>query len=412
MKKLKLMLIFALAVLLCISSLFGCTPANTTVSTPTQQSSSASAVSSTSSPAPSSTGKPVVKIGVILPMTGNDAWVGEEESNAMKLMVEKCNADQNYPATLQLVIEDDRSDVTEATTCATKLAEQEKVNAVLGPWKSALCAATTTYLEPKKIPTISVGASVTNLTQRGLKYYFRVTGTNDMQVQHNMLWASKNKGWKNIVVISNNTDFGSSLAKLSSQFGDKLGMTTVKTFSYEAGAKDFYSVLTNIKGLTYDGIFLCGDNAEAANFVQQSKEQEIDISKIFYHGGDLRKVLELDKEVANGLMTNVNFDNVAPVDDQGKAFLELYKKTYNRNPSMYSAQGWVCSDVLTRAIGKCTAFDGESIMKSLESNTYDTMYGTVKFDTTHENYVTYIIQQAVNGEVKTIDANRMEYNNY
>lgn len=362
--------------------------------------------------------KPVVTIGGMVPLTGNNAYVGEETSNAIKLYIKQLNDSGELPITLDYVCLDDQGDVTEALTCATKLAEQYKVPCVLGPWLSSQTAATTEYFEKMRIVSISVGAGVDELTQKGYKYYFRTTGNNSMQGQRVPIYLYVARGWKNVIVVYPQSDYGVSILNTVHDVGDRLGMNIIAEFSYELNATDFYSLLSNIKQYEYDGLIMPISNTEElANFTRQAYELGFDLSKLFGVGVDIRRVLELIGEASYGLSSNANFDNIEPTTEAGKKFVESYKETYGSQPSLYACQGRETADALIQAIviayNKNGFVDGDGIVEAYENNVFTTMYGKVDCTETHDNFVSFIVQQIVDGKVKTVDTTQYdEYKEY
>ena len=74
----------------------------------------------------SNSGAHQIKIGVILPETGDFSVTGEKMYNGVLL------AAAELPSNVQLVYEDDHSDVTTGVTAATKLLSVDKVDMLIG----------------------------------------------------------------------------------------------------------------------------------------------------------------------------------------------------------------------------------------------------------------------------------------
>lgn len=370
---------------------------------------STAASSPAASQSPLSTQKPTLKLGVIVPLSGANAFVGAENKNAISMYLDEVNARPDYPVKLEAVFTDDQGDVNQAVSCATKLATQDKVAAVIGPWSSTCTAAASTYLETLKIPSMSVGAGVDTLTKRGLKYYFRATGNNSMQGQRVPIYLATVRNWKNVIVVYQQTDYGVTILKQVKETGPRVSMTVSGEFAYDLNTTDFTSLLAKLKGMTYDGIIMgVSSPEEISNFIKQASELGMDVSKFFGVGVDVGKVASLVGATANGYSSNANFDNIVPTTEVGKKFVTDYKTKYNTTPSLYACQGREVCDVFVQAIKLAATKDSEGITNALKSNTFTTMYGTVKFDATNENFVSFIIQQIVDGKVKTTDTKQYD----
>ena len=409
MKNLKKLICVVLSVVLLGGLvLTGCTAAPTTSASPSAPATSAApSTSASASAATTSTAKETtLKVGMVMPMTGGNAFTGEETTNAWKLVLEEAQKDPSWPAGLkiELLLEDDRGVPADAVTAATKLVERDGVQMILGPFTSAETAAMTDYTEKVKIPSISGGAAADYLTTRGYKNYFRVTGSNKMQAYDIPRWLVKKHGWQKIIIANQQTDWGKGLLDVSLATLKDLGVTPVATYTYELNTADFYSLLTKIKGQTYDGILLAANGDELANFVKQAKEVGISCDKIYGYGTDARKLLELLGDIANGYMSNQVIDTVTPKDPAGQHFIASYKAKYNRDASMYAAQGWMVGQVFIQALKEAKTYDAEGIRNALDNvKDVETIGGKVTFDDTNEIWVRQMIQQIQNGKIINID---------
>ena len=100
----------------------------------------------------------VVKVGVFLPLTGDNAAGGELELRGIKL------ANQLHPEVLgkkvELVVADNKSDKAEAASVAARLIEKDKVSVLVGSYGSSLSMAAGNIVKENKVP--AVGTSCTN----------------------------------------------------------------------------------------------------------------------------------------------------------------------------------------------------------------------------------------------------------
>ena len=118
-----------------------------------------------------------IKIGLILPLTGDAADIGQAQKNAVELALEQLK-DSN----IQLIFEDDRLQTNDAVTAAQKLVNVDKVDAIIGPSWSGAALAVAPIAESSKTLLISPTASTPSLTSAG-DYIFRVYPTDDAPVK-------------------------------------------------------------------------------------------------------------------------------------------------------------------------------------------------------------------------------------
>ena len=112
----------------------------------------------------------VVKVGVFLPLTGDNAAGGELELRGIKL-ANKLHPEVNGKK-IELVVADNKSDKAEAANVAARLIEKDKVKVILGSYGSSLSMAAGNIVKDSKVPAI--GTSCTNpQVTKGNDYYFR-----------------------------------------------------------------------------------------------------------------------------------------------------------------------------------------------------------------------------------------------
>lgn len=355
--------------------------------------------------------KPTVKIGAILGLSGNNAYIGGEQQKALELLTEELNSQEDYPVHIELIEMDDRTDVNEALTCATKLATQDNVQGVIGPWSTACTNAVSEYLEGYQIPNFSIGSATDSCTQRGLKYYRRCTGNNTMTAAINVLtYMQKVLGWKNIVVVySTANDFSVNIYEKANEYADIFDVTVSANFEYEQGTTDFTSLLTSIKQEEYDGIYFTNSNQDdTANFIKQAVEMGITPTDI-YGLADTAKVCELLGATADGYMTHCTFDTVNPVTEKAQDFRDKFVEKYGTIPSFYAYNAAICLEVMTTALELAETKDAAGMQKVLTSTIFEnTMQGDLEFDETGEVFPMWYVQSIEEGKVVTVQTEQLE----
>jgi branched-chain amino acid transport system substrate-binding protein len=199
-----------------------------------------------------------VKIGVLMPLSGNAASAGQQSKAAMELAAEIINsphpglaslplgAGAGLPnlkgAKIELVVADNQGNPSVGQSQALRLIQQEKVAALIGAYQSSVTFAATAVAERYGIPWV-VGDSVAgNITGRGFKFVFRVTpvakdfAVNYMQFLNDL----KKKGHpvNSIAIVYENTDYGTSIAGSLRDAAKEAGLTVGADVSYNANGSD------------------------------------------------------------------------------------------------------------------------------------------------------------------------------
>lgn len=109
--------------------------------------------------------KEPIKIGAILSITGPASFIGEPEKNTILMLAEEINKKGGINGRpLQVIIEDSKSEETQAVLSARKLIEKDKVVAIIGPSTTGESMAVIPIVTQAKIPMVSLAAG-TGITQ-------------------------------------------------------------------------------------------------------------------------------------------------------------------------------------------------------------------------------------------------------
>ncbi len=92
--------------------------------------------------------KPVVKIGVMLPLSGDMASYGDAAKRAVEMVKEDIKNTKNH---YEFVLEDSGTDTAKAATIIRKLVFTDKINAVMG-YISSTAMVVAPIAEENKIP--------------------------------------------------------------------------------------------------------------------------------------------------------------------------------------------------------------------------------------------------------------------
>jgi neutral amino acid transport system substrate-binding protein len=115
-----------------------------------------------------------LKLGALLPITGDLAAIGQNMPEAAALAVETINACggvNGKPVTL--VKEDDQTDPAAGASAMTKLAEVDKVAAVVGSFASSVSGAAVDVAVRNKVMLVSPGSTSPVFTDRAKKGDFQ-----------------------------------------------------------------------------------------------------------------------------------------------------------------------------------------------------------------------------------------------
>jgi branched-chain amino acid transport system substrate-binding protein len=160
-----------------------------------------------------------IKIGVTQPLTGAFAASGNYVAQGAKIAEEQINAAGGVLGRkIQLVVEDNKSNPTEAVATAEKLIGKDKVPVMMGAWSSTLTLAVMPKLMEYGVPMLVETSSSGKITTSGNPWIFRISPTSEMEAKAFTPMA-KSLGIKKADFLATNNDFGLGASK---EFSDML----------------------------------------------------------------------------------------------------------------------------------------------------------------------------------------------
>ena len=308
----------------------------------------------------------VIKVGVFLPLTGDNAAGGELELRGIKL------ANEIHPNVLGkkvvLVVQDNKSDKAEAANVVARLIEKDKVCAIIGSYGSSLSMAAGNIVKENKIPAI--GTSCTNpQVTKGNDYYFRACFIDPFQGTVMANYIKKN-GHKKVAVIQEvSNDYSVGLAKFFMDAYKGMGGKILDVANYQTGDKDFTAILTNVKAKNPDAIYAPGNFTESALLIAQAHQLGL---KVPFYGGDTWETadfLEVGGEDVEGAMLTTAFGREMASTKEAKDFLAIFAKKFpNEEPSALTALAYDAYMLAYYGIEKAGSADPVAIRNAIAAN--------------------------------------------
>jgi neutral amino acid transport system substrate-binding protein len=154
-----------------------------------------------------------LKLGTLVPTTGDLSSIGQNMPVAVKLAVDTINACGGVnKGQVSLIEEDDQTDPSAGSTAMTKLAEVDRVAGVVGSFASSVSSAAVDVAVRNKVMMVSPGSTSPTFTDRAKNgdfngYWARTAPPDTYQAQALAALAAK-KGFKTVSTVAINNDYG------------------------------------------------------------------------------------------------------------------------------------------------------------------------------------------------------------
>ena len=371
-----------------------------------------------------------VKIGIILPFTGSNARIGQLQYNGMELFINNFNKAGGFASMNGATVEIVKADTTGApevgVTELERVITQKNVSAVLGPYNSAVGAATAPIAEKYKTPYILSNCTADEILYTPYKYVYRVnhSNTNDASDLVSFLKYlrdnKENASFTKFAVVYENTDWGKGMNKALAQYlTEGYGGEVVVSEAYQANAADFSSIISKIKASGAEVTIPVAYLADALLFTQQMAEYKCDSIILASSGGfTVPDFVQKVGPAGEYVLTAASWDlSVLPFkSEEATKLSEQYKEIYSEAMDGYAVNGYLAAAALVGAIDRAGSDDRDAINEALAATNVGSddpalmfhPYSGISFEKeirgmTHQNiYASGIILQVINGEFKLV----------
>lgn len=318
-----------------------------------------------------------LKIGSLLPSTGDLASVGQPMIDAIPLLVDTVNSCGGVNGSpVKLVQADDQTDPSAGNAAMTKLAEVDKVSGVVGSFASSVSQAAVDVASRNKVLLLSPGSTSPEFTKRAkngdFNGYWARTAPPDTYQARALAKLADEKGFKKVSTIVINNDYGIGFEQEFIAAFKKLGGTVInenKPTRYDPKATTFD---TEAKA-AFSG------NPEAVIAVLYADTGSV-LLKTAYQQGLTENVqimltdgvksdefaAQVGKTSDNKFIIEGAIGTVPGADGKAlDAFSKLWQEKKNTSPPAYAPQAWDAAAllVLSAEAGKSNA--GEDIAANL-----------------------------------------------
>jgi branched-chain amino acid transport system substrate-binding protein len=333
-----------------------------------------------------------VKIGYVLSRSGPNAggaavttlpnyemWVKEvNAAGGLKL------GDKRVP--IEIVQYDDRSSAEEAVRATERLIEQDKVDFILPPWGTGLNLAVGPTLNKAGYPQLA-STAVTDRAPELAKRWpnsFWLLGTSsgaaNTLVELLTKLRTEGKIGNTVAMVSVADGFGIDLSGAARPALTKAGFKLAYDKSYPIGTQDLGPVINEAKAANPDVFIAFSYPPDTLGLTEQARIAGFN-PKIFYTGVGTAFPLFKQKFGANaeGVMGIGGWDGDSPGI---KDYLARHKASANgAEPDRWaSAVTYASLQMLQQAIERVGKVDRPAVIKDLQTGTFDTVIGKVKFE--------------------------------
>jgi branched-chain amino acid transport system substrate-binding protein len=344
-------------------------------------------------------GKPI-KIGQIIPMTGEAAESGKYQKQGAELALEKINGAGGIQGRkVVLVQEDDQTTNPGAVAALQKLLEDKEIVAALGSIRSTQVQAMLPTINEAKIP-VMIGGTNYGLTHSGSQWVFRFRPHDGMSAKVIAKFLADELKLKKVAVVHASDAFGNGGRDFVVPALKELGAQVVLTQGYNNGEKDFTAVVQAVKksGATALVTYMTF-STDLGILARQIKQQGAQVTWV-----GSPSITAIDgRNLAGDALYNTYGVTDFHVDGSptSKAFAQAYKAKYGQDPDLYAAWTYDAVLVLGEAMKKAPELKPASIRTAiLNIKKFQGAENEYNFDTNGDGLDHYHIVKNDAGTIK------------
>ena len=300
------------------------------------------------------------KVGAIFSVTGAASFLGEPEKNSVIMLqdqINKAGGINGHP--VEVIIEDSKSEETQAVLAAKKLIERDNVLAIIGPSTTGESLALVPIMNNAKTPLVScaTGAAITQpVSER--QWIFKVAQY-DFSVAEALYAYMKKHGISKVGILTITTGFGDAGKKALHEMAAQYGITVVADERYGPKDSDMTTQLTKIKAAGAQAVINWSVGPGQVIVTKNWSALKMGIPLYQSHGWGSKKNIELAGKAAEGVISPLGrlvvWDKLSdkqPQKELLKKFTQDYEARFKNEPGTFGGHARDSFAMVTEALKK------------------------------------------------------------
>jgi branched-chain amino acid transport system substrate-binding protein len=325
------------------------------------------------------------KIGLILPMTGQQASTGRQIEAAARLYMAQ-NGDTVAGKKIQLIVKDDTSLPDATRRLAQELVVNDKVNVLAGFGITPSALATAPIATQSKTPLVVMAAATSSITEAS-PYIVRTSFTLPQVSVALADWAPQN-GLKKIVTLVSDYGPGIDAEKFFKERLTFNGGQVTEALRVPMRNPDFAPFLQKVRDLKPDALFVFVPSGAGAAVMKQFLERGMDKAGIkLIATGDVTDDDQLNDmgDGALGVVTSHHYSAAHP-SAMNKKFVDAFSKANKgMRPNFMAVGGYDGMRVIYEALraakttGKAMP-TGDALLAAMKGQIFESPRGQIFID--------------------------------
>lgn len=312
-----------------------------------------------------------IKVGVIIPLTGAQAKVGEDIRSALEI------ASNDLGGQIELVYEDDGFTAERAVTAFNKLVTVDGVKAIIGPLNSSGIEAVKPLASQRQIVAFTPWGAGNKIDG------YLIKGSHEAESEAAILaeLIVAKLGKKKPAIIYMNNDFGLLHHRVFKEEVESRGGVLVGSEPFLVGSQDFRTSLLKLKNTDLDALYIVYNGAGVGRIAKQARELGITVPLFGQYATEASDLISAGGSSLEGLIYTfpINEDSLTKKQQE---FIDKFKELTNGRPQVAAYNAYDIYAILAKAFSICDGSSKQSCVRDniLSLKNYQGVSGKISFD--------------------------------
>jgi branched-chain amino acid transport system substrate-binding protein len=322
-------------------------------------------------------GKPV-PIGVVLPLSGQDALYGQQVRAGIDVAYEQAKASPGGPK-IDLQIRDSGSNAEQSRQLLDELYRAGALAAIGGVTSKEALEMVDAADRVDRV-LLSPSASSPELTGIS-KNFFRVFPSDFLEGSKMGNFATQSIHLATVVILAAESLYGRGSQEVFKSEFERYGGKVLEVLEYPEGTRDFSGLLGRVMTLNPQSVYLADFAGGIGSMVRGLRERGFKGRLLTTSAFASPEVLQQVGEAAEGVLLTQPVFDVESQDPVVKGFVDAYRRKFGEDPGLFAAHGYDSVLVLVEALKKTSIASSSEIIKGMRQlSDFHGVTGVLQFD--------------------------------
>lgn len=327
-----------------------------------------------------------IKAGIMLPLSGPSAAVGNQTREGvelgLKLLDEKGGL---LGKKIKYIVADDESVPAIGLSRVNELIA-ENIEVLFGGWNSSVLLAYQPVVAKENIFSIATVAKVEQVLTGADPHAFKISPDNRADAEQIARLVVEKLDAKSVLFMSQNDVYGASTQKAMEAeiLKKRPDIKVLGNELFQFQEVNFRNLLEKARSLAPDVIVITNSSQASgmAAMLQQAHEIELPAKIVVMQGGLTDITVKAAGPSADGAYSaGFYFADRKPFSDipENQTFVTAYEKAYGVKPDAMAASGYIGVQIWSEAVKRAGTTERQAVAKAMRGQTFpNTIWGEVK----------------------------------